>query len=217
MEEDEIMRTAELDETLYDNLDRAIEALDRYWFTGDNVCIEFNGQKLYSLLDDRDSCYKKVTGLNYDDFMRERKDLGKKSRQKEIEAQLAALEKVPEWKQRGYAIIYPQQRKAWDNCIKSRITGIYHGLEIEPALKIMESLAKDSDLKKAFEVYTSSGSSGGGASSIRDIVLNFSEMGTLFYRYSCLKENIEIDKERENLLKDVDDKFQSYQIENEDM
>ena len=40
---------------------------------GVNIAVEFNNGKndvrLYALLDDRNSCYKKTTGMNYDDYM----------------------------------------------------------------------------------------------------------------------------------------------------
>ncbi len=39
-----------------------------------NVVVEFEGHKLYSLLDDRDSCYRKVYGLDYKQYLENLED-----------------------------------------------------------------------------------------------------------------------------------------------
>ena len=44
------------------NLDDVIEVLSKAKQEGKNISVEFNGQILFSMTDDEDSCYRKVTG-----------------------------------------------------------------------------------------------------------------------------------------------------------
>ncbi len=49
---------------------------------GVNIAVEFNNGrkdvKLYALLDDRNSCYKKATGMVYDEYLAWKKEEGKR-------------------------------------------------------------------------------------------------------------------------------------------
>lgn len=44
------------------NLDDVVASLNKAREEGKDICITFNGTRLYSSIDDEDSCYRKVTG-----------------------------------------------------------------------------------------------------------------------------------------------------------
>ena len=66
----EIINTATQLEGVWEDLDQIIESLDTEAKNNNNIFIDFHGTKLYSLLDDKNSCYQKVTGLDYESYCR---------------------------------------------------------------------------------------------------------------------------------------------------
>ena len=217
MNEEEIKKTAVEAEGAYNTLDEAVSALEAYKRMGDNVYINFSDKKLYSLLDDRDSCYTKVTGEDYETYTGHLEEEERNFRIERLQDELEALKKIPDWQRRGYALIYPQQKKEWDKCVKARASDLYFGSDLENALEIMESLAKDGDMEKAYQIYQDANHSGMSASVVISIVASFSDKGTQFYRYAYAKEGVKLDIEDEKYLRKIDAKFISYQAENEDL
>ena len=71
IEKQKIMAKAELYPGYLGDLDDAVEFLNDARAEGRNIYIEFNGQKLYSLLDDEDSCYMKVVCTTKKEFEQE--------------------------------------------------------------------------------------------------------------------------------------------------
>lgn len=70
------------------DLDDAVKLLGDYKAQKKNVYYEFNGHKLYSMLDDVDSCYQKVVGMSKKDF-----EVRQARLHKEMEEKRAAEEK----------------------------------------------------------------------------------------------------------------------------
>ena len=210
MNKKEIMKNAREDERFYLDLDEVVAALETYKKNDINVFIQYNDKNLYSLLDDRDSCYMKVTGKTYEQYNEDREAFLKHMEEQRIKQQINALERIPEWTLRGYSIIYPQQRKQWDKCIKKRIEGPYVGDDLENALEIMEMLAKEGDLEKAYKIFDDANNSGGSAASVLDAVITFSEQGTQFYGYLNKKMGYDIRPEQEERLNNIDEKFKSF-------
>ena len=213
MDNEEIMKNAREDEHYYNTLDQAVVALENYKKKGENVFINFNNHKLYSLIDDIDSCYEQVTGYDYETYQTNRREFLTRQREESIREELEALDKIPGWEKRGHAIIYPQQQKDWDECVRVRAGDLYHGTDLENALRVMESLSKYGDMEKAYKIYDAPWHSGASSAMVKGIVLSFSENGTKFYRYACKKEGIEITPEDEQRLKEIDDKFAKYRAE----
>lgn len=63
-----IKKEAKIISDLFENLEDAVRFLEYSASINKNICIEFYGKELYSLLDDKNSCYMKVTGMTYDDY-----------------------------------------------------------------------------------------------------------------------------------------------------
>lgn len=55
-------------EFYFGNIDDAIKELNIYKQKNELVFLVFNGQKLYSDIDDVDSAYKKITGMTKTEF-----------------------------------------------------------------------------------------------------------------------------------------------------
>ncbi len=63
-----IMKHAKEVNENWKDVDTMIEYLDMAAEEGENVVTTYYNQKFYSLLDDRDSCYFKLTGFDYNTF-----------------------------------------------------------------------------------------------------------------------------------------------------
>ena len=213
MNEEEIKRTASEDDRFYFTLDQAVDALEDYKKKGMNVYILFRDQKLYSMLDDRDSCYIKVVGEKYETYTRHLEEERRKIKIESLKEEIEALEKIPDWIARGNAIIYPQQEKDWNKYVRARASDLYHGKDLENALQIMESLAKDGDMEKAYKIFEDAGHSGLSESVVLNGVAKFSNKGTLFYKHALAKQGRILDDKDEKYLKELDDKFAQYEKE----
>ena len=176
------------------NLDNAAKFLKDMKSRNGNVYIDFNGRKLYSQFDNLDSCYVKVCGRNKaeQDLAEKRWHENFKRRQALEEAK--AAKKVPEWQERGYAIIHEELKSEWNKCIEARVNDIYHGAELENALQIMECLAKGEPVEKAIKIAESANHSGASWGMMMSIVTNFSKRGTEFYRANYKELNIKDEK-----------------------
>lgn len=66
----DIMKTATELKGEWNDLDEVIVALENAAKQKNNIFIDFHGEKLYSLIDNKNSCYEKVTGLDYESYCR---------------------------------------------------------------------------------------------------------------------------------------------------
>ena len=178
----EIMDTAIEAKDFAYNLEDVGELLKKYREQGENVYVEFNGHKLYALLDDEDSCYQKVVGMSKKDFKKEQARLHKEMEEKRIAEEKKAEEKIPEWIERGKKFIYPQQEEMWKYCVDVRAHDLYHGNDLENALDIMECLDNGGTIEEANKILDDENHSGTSYGITLSIVLSFSKRGPEFYR-----------------------------------
>ena len=178
----EIMDTAIEAKDFAYNLEDVGELLKKYREQGENVYVEFNGHKLYALLNDEDSCYRKVLGMSKKDFKKEQARLHKEMEEKRIAEEKKAEEKIPEWIERGKKFIYPQQEEMWKYCVDVRAHDLYHGNDLENALDIMECLDNGGTIEEANKILDDENHSGTSYGITLSIVLSFSKRGPEFYR-----------------------------------
>lgn len=156
---------------------------------GNNVYVVMSsGIKLYSLLDDENSCYLKVFNKTKEQMrlllMEEklRKEKLKKER----------IAKIPEFILQGEKYIYPQRKEEWGNCVRSVVFSLNNGGEIVSALEIMQVLDSTQGIEgcmKAEKILTlNKDLSDATQWLVAIIVLDFSKRGPEFYRYFCEKE-----------------------------
>ena len=164
------------------DLDDAVKLLGDYKAQKKNVYYEFNGHKLYSMLDDVDSCYQKVVGMSKKDFEVRQARLHKEMEEKRAAEEKKAEEKIPEWIERGKKFIYPQQEEMWKYCVDVRAHDLYHGNDLENALNIMECLDNGGTIEEANKILDDENHSGTSYGITLSIVLSFSKRGPEFYR-----------------------------------
>ena len=196
-------------------LDRAIADLENHRKAGENYYVEFKGQKLYSMLDDRDSSYWKVTGKTYEDYANG-PEAAEKAREKErLHRQLETLDKVPDWISKGKELVYPQQKMDWAKFVKDSVDLGYERMpNIDHVLDIMQSLAKDGDMEKAYKQFKLVEDLGKNSKSpVLEAVANFSKDGAEFFKYVCEKEGLQLGDTWIDYLNEIDNKFAKYEKE----
>lgn len=185
MDKEKIMSEArEYTEWVYD-LEEAVKVLAQKKLNNENVFINFNGKKLYSLLDDENSCYQKVTGTSKEIFEERRRKELEEWHKEEDRKRNEAISKIPEWIKRGEEFIYPQMQDEWGQCVVKRATDFYHGLDLEYALEVMLTLDQKegrNGIEIAKKLLNEQDHSGMSYDKVVSIILNFSKRGPEFYR-----------------------------------
>lgn len=181
--EDEIKAEAIPYEKWIYNIDELISLIDKYKEKGENYWFEFKKEKFYSLLDDEESCYKKITGLTKDEYYEKQQKLEYERLRREAEEKQKAIENIPNWTKAGQKFIYPQKYKKWANNVEFRAEDIYNGKDIDCALEIMELLDNDVSFQEAYDKIKDQNHTGTSYSLVMSMITNFSKKGPEFYRF----------------------------------
>lgn len=161
-------------------IDSAIEELSKH---EDLVCIDFNGQKLYSDVDNLDSAYKKITGKTKAEF-----DEAEKQRQIEYqEEEKKHKDSIPqltkEWIEKGKAILDEKYHDLWIKCVPIRLGDLYRGMELGNTLDIVKQLNDGCELDEAEKTIQSQGHSGMSFGLVCAMVKSFSNRGAEFVEH----------------------------------
>lgn len=175
-------------------LDETVQCLIDLRTKGIKATCEFNGQKLDSETVTMDSAYQAVMGCTKAEHD---KQVEKMIQEREKENK-EALDKIPQWIERGNKIIFPERQKDWAKCVERRAKGMYHGKDLEDALIIMESLDSNQDFKEAKKILSSQDHSGISFGIVSRILFEFSKKGPEFYEMIVPK--MEIDKESQEII-----------------
>lgn len=175
-------------------LDETVQCLIDLRTKGIKATCEFNGQKLDSETVTMDSAYQAVMGCTKAEHD---KQVEKMIQEREKENK-DALDKIPQWIERGNKIIFPERQKDWAKCVERRAKGMYHGKDLEDALIIMESLDSNQDFKEAKKILSSQDHSGISFGIVSRILFEFSKKGPEFYEMIVPK--MEIDKESQEII-----------------
>ena len=169
-----------------DSIERAMQDLSRFKERGELVYGEFNGQKLYSDVDDLDTAYKKVTGKTKADFDAGRKaenDRYKEEQRKHKEA-IPELTKV--WIEKGNTILDEKYRELWAKCVPIRLGDLYQGMELKCCLDIVSELNKGCSLDEAKTIIEGQGHSGMSFGLVCSMVKSLCDRGQEFVSYARL-------------------------------
>ena len=115
----------------------------------DLVCGSFNGQILYSDIDDLDSAYKKITGKTKADFDAEREKEHLEYEERKRKHKEAIPELTKEWIEKGKAILAEKYHEAWEKCVPIRLRDLYEGMELGATLDIIKELNAGCELETA--------------------------------------------------------------------
>ena len=147
------------------------------------VCGSFNGEMLYSDIDDLDSAYKKITGKTKTEF-----DEAKRIRHEEYqEQQRKHKESIPEltkeWIAKGKEVLEEKYLELWNKCVPIRLSDLYQGMELGMCLDIVKELNNGCELQKAKEIIESQGHSGISFGLICSMLKSFCNRGNEFVEY----------------------------------
>lgn len=148
---------------------------------GDSVYAEFNGHKLYSYTVSIDSAYLEITGQSKADFDKAQAKWLHNYIIEQAKARKEATVNIPNWIAKGQQLIHPERHQNWELCVHNRAHGLYHGLDLDYALEIMQAIENGVSIKEAAEMLDEQGHSGMSNSVIRNILLNFSSKGPEFW------------------------------------
>jgi len=170
-------------EFYFGDIEKAIEELKEYDKKGQKVFITFNGEKLYSDIDDLDSAYKKITGKTKAEF-----DEAERIRHEEYEEQQrkhkeAIPELTKEWIAKGKEVLEEKYLELWNKCVPMRLSDLYQGMELGMCLDIVKELNNGCELQKAKEIIESQGHSGMSFGLICSMLKSFCDRGSEFVEY----------------------------------
>lgn len=166
-----------------ETIEKAINELSRYKEKNELVYGEFNGEKLYSDVDDLDSAYKKITGktkAEFDEAERIRHEEYKEEQRKHKEA-IPKLTK--EWIEKGNSILDKKYHEKWAECVPIRLDDLYQGMELGATLDIVKELNADCELGVAKGIVEAQGHSGMSFGLVCSMVKSFCDRGVEFVSY----------------------------------
>jgi len=150
----------------------------------DLVCGSFNGQMLYSDVDDMDSAYKKITGktkAKYDAAAKAENDRYKEEERKHKEA---IPELTKEWVEKGKSILDEKHHEKWERCVPIRLGDLYRGMELGATLDIVKELNAGCNLETAKAIIEGQGHSGMSFGLVCSMVKSFCDRGEEFVKYA---------------------------------
>lgn len=163
-----------------DSIERAMRDLARFKERGELVYGEFNGQKLYSDIDDLDTAFKKVTGKTKAEFDEERKLENDKYKADQKKHKDAIPELTKEWIEKGNAILDEKYQEKWAKCVPIRLDDLYQGMELKATLDIVKELNAGCEVEVAKEIIEGQGHSGMSFGLVCSMVKSFCDRGTEF-------------------------------------
>lgn len=163
------------------SLESAIKKLKEQ---NDLACGSFNGQMLYSDVDDINSAFKKVKGKTKAEF-----DEAKEKRQREYEAKDKEHKKeIPrltkEWIEKGKVILDEKYHELWSKMVPIRLGDIYNGMELGASLDIVKELNNGCQLEVAKGIIEKQGHSGMSLMLVRSMIKELCDRGIEFVNYT---------------------------------
>lgn len=165
----------------FENIEEAVKELKSH---KDLVKGTFNGQILYSDIDDMDSAYKKVTGKTKAEFdeaiiLENVEYERQKKEHKEAIPQLTV-----EWIEKGKKILDEKHHELWTKIVPIRLGDLYRGMELGNCLEIVEQLNKGAELKEVKPLIENQGHSGMSFGLVCSMVRKFADRGNEFVEYA---------------------------------
>jgi hypothetical protein len=167
----------------FGTIESAIEELNKYKLRNELVFGVFNGQKLYSDVDNVDSAYIKITGktkAECDEAERKRHEEYEEQQRKHKEA-IPQLTK--EWIEKGNAILDEKHHERWAKIVPIRLGDLYHGMELGATLDIVKPLNDGCELEVAKKIIEDQGHSGMSFGLVCSMVNAFCDRGSEFVAF----------------------------------
>lgn len=167
----------------FGDLDSAVRTLNLYKENNELVFGVFNGEKLYSDIDDLDSAYVKVTGQTKAECEEAERKLNEEYHEQQRKHEEAIPELTKEWIEKGKAILDEKYLELWNKCVPIRLGDLYQGMELGNCLDIVEQLNKGEELEKVKPFIENQGHSGMSFGLVCSMVNSFCDRGKEFTSY----------------------------------
>ena len=191
------------------NIDETVNLLVDCEVKGYHAFCDFNGHILHSDGITVDKAYQEITGMTKQEFVRERLQMIEDHQKLMEEKDVIAKQRIPEWLERGKAVIYPERYEDWEKYVNKYATG-YMGMMIDNVLEIMEASEKGANMEELAEIKKKQGHSGWSQGVLQDSVFFFCKKGPEYVEANSwfpLKEEdkvkIEAKKEENRKLADL--------------
>lgn len=148
---------------------------------GEKVYGEFNGHILHSDTVSMDSAYTEILGCTKAEYDKRMAEWQENYEKEERLAEQRAIQNIPKWIEIGQTLIQPEKYKDWEECVNARATDLYHGLELDAALEIMQALEDGIAIEDALEILDNQRHSNISELLVRKIILLFSSRGREFW------------------------------------
>jgi hypothetical protein len=165
------------------NIDFAIKELSQYKERGELVYGEFNGQKLYSDVDDLDSAYQKITGKTKAEYDEEVEKRHKEYQEEERRHKESIPELTKEWIEKGNTVLDEKYHELWAKCVPIRLNDLYRGFELGACLDIVKELNAGCELEVAKGTIEKQGHSGMSFGLVCSMVKSFCDRGSEFVSF----------------------------------
>lgn len=177
------MKHKKIEFLLGESIESAMQCLARFKERGELVYGEFNGQKLYSDIDDIYSAYKKITGKTKSEFDAEEKAENERYKAEQKKHKEAIPELTKEWIEKGYAILDEKYHRRWAEIVPIRLDDLYKGMELGATLDIVKELNAGCQLEVAEAIIDGQGHSGMSFRLVCSMVKAFCDRGSDFVEY----------------------------------
>jgi len=167
----------------FGDISSAIEEMSKFKEKGELVYGEFNGQKLYSDIDDVESAFIKIVGKSKTEFDADRKRENDEYKENKRKHEEAIPELTKEWIEKGNTILDEKYRSEWARCVPIRLGDMYQGFELGACLDIVIELNNGCDLNKAKAIIEDQGHSGMSFGLVCSMVKSFCNRGAEFVSY----------------------------------
>jgi len=164
-----------------ETIEEAVKELKRH---KDLVCGTFNGQILYSDVDDMDFAFKKITGKTKAEFDAEMKADNDRYKDEERKHKEAIPELTKEWIEKGKDILAEKYHETWGECVPIRLGDLYRGMELKATLDIVKELNAGCELEVAKGIIEGQGHSGMSFGLVCSMVKSFCDRGSEFASYA---------------------------------
>ena len=165
------------------SIEETVNKLMEFKAVGELAYCEFNGQKLYSDIDDMDSAYLKIVGKSKADFDEGQRQWKIKYDEDKRKHKEAIPQLTKEWIEKGNQILDEKYRAEWAKCVPIRLGDLYEGMELKACLDIVLELNNGCTLTKAKEMIESQGHSGMSFGLVCSMVKSFCNRGNEFVNF----------------------------------
>ena len=149
----------------------------------DLVCGSFNGNILYSDVDDLNSAFIKVTGKTKAEFKEIENKRHIEYKQEKRKHEEAIPELTKDWIKKGNAILDQKYHKLWAELVPIRLKDLYRGYELEASLEVIEQLNNNCEFKKVKTIIEEQGHSGMSFSLVCSMIKVLCDKGSEFVNY----------------------------------